>query len=130
MHLLENFRLKSQVTEEMFKTGALESFSRCAKMAYTLGLIPEPAFKNLEVIGSIRNKFAHHPNLIDFDHPEIIKFCIKLTLPNLPDKIKSRAVNWHHKQKFGAICGYLFLHIMNLASSVERCQERSGRFNW
>src|SRR5436305_1102906 len=38
----------------------LGSFSQCYQMAYALGLISVPLLKNLEIVGRIRNRVAHH----------------------------------------------------------------------
>ncbi|MEY1639740.1 MltR family transcriptional regulator [Tenuifilum osseticum] len=60
--------------------GPLSTFSSKIKLSYSLGIISENLYKELEIIKSIRNLFAHYPDKISFDNVEIIKLCNKLKL--------------------------------------------------
>jgi hypothetical protein len=50
-------------------------------LAYGLGLIGPNGLKDLELVGKVRNKFAHRPHIQSFDHPEVTDLCKLLTTP-------------------------------------------------
>src|SRR5262245_53742703 len=60
--------------------GFLGEFSRCAHLAYCLGLISKGALTNLKTIGKIRNLFAHSHKPLDFEDAEIKNLCANLLL--------------------------------------------------
>jgi len=64
-----------------FEEGPLGSLGSRNDMAFALGLIDEPIYKNLLCIGTIRNKFAHSHTAIDFTSMEIATLCGQLTIP-------------------------------------------------
>jgi DNA-binding MltR family transcriptional regulator len=61
----------SRVEDDLFRGQApLSAFSARIKMAYYLRMINAEERKALDTIRSIRNHFAHHPNVAQFsDHP-------------------------------------------------------------
>jgi DNA-binding MltR family transcriptional regulator len=61
--------------------GTLRDFDGCASMAYCLGLIPKEIFKNLKIVGQIRNLFAHSLLQMDFSNPTVKKLCMELCPP-------------------------------------------------
>lgn len=69
--------------------GFLGEFSRCADMAYCLGLISKGMLANVKTIGMIRNRFAHSHQLIDFDDQEVRDHCRKLVMPVFVASAKS-----------------------------------------
>jgi hypothetical protein len=99
MTLLSEFFIKggSATKKEVFNVrGALGTYSACRELAYLLGLISEPMFKNLETVGRIRNRFGHSVDVVDFNEPSeeppkgakaekgregIKELCSKLTFP-------------------------------------------------
>jgi hypothetical protein len=56
----------------------LGSLYNCSSLAHRMGLINSRFRKNLSLVGSIRNRFAHHPGVIDFDDDEVADNCAKL----------------------------------------------------
>src|SRR5579871_2496310 len=83
MTILGGFFIKSDTADNLFKgNGGLESYSKCANMAYCLGFISLPILKNLERIGKVRNLFAHSASIREFTDPDIAAECDKLTMPN------------------------------------------------
>jgi mannitol operon repressor len=61
----------------------LGTFSARALSAYCLGLISEDEFKDIEVIRTIRNDFAHNLLEISFDNQSIKDRCNNLTTPGI-----------------------------------------------
>jgi hypothetical protein len=51
-------------------------------LGYLLSIYTDETRKNLEAVGSIRNRFAHRPQIASFDHKELEPFFKKITLPN------------------------------------------------
>src|SRR5262245_40928148 len=87
MTLLHSFFIQDERTNALFRVrGTLESFSKCAEMAYCLGLISEAMLKNLERVGKIRNRFAHSMSLPNFNDQQISDLCAALTFPTPADK--------------------------------------------
>ncbi|MCC7699044.1 hypothetical protein [Janthinobacterium sp. EB271-G4-7A] len=58
--------------------GPLGTFSSRIDFSYLLGLLPKNANRDLHLLRSIRNKFAHIAAPIGFDHPEIKPLCDSL----------------------------------------------------
>jgi hypothetical protein len=84
MTLLHSLFIKSGATDDLFKAdGGLESYYKCARMAYCLGLISKAAFANLELVGKVRNTLAHSVTVKGFGDPEVTSLCDRLTLPSL-----------------------------------------------
>jgi hypothetical protein len=71
----------------------LESFSKCADLAFRLGLITPTTRANLSRIGSVRNRFAHHPCAIGFDDPEVKKDCRNLVIPRTHETCSSDEIS-------------------------------------
>src|SRR5258706_9738148 len=61
--------------------GPLGSFSARTDMAYLMGLIPKGLYRNLRLVGEIRNLFAHAHFERVFDSPEVAEKCRALTMP-------------------------------------------------
>ena len=55
--------------------GVLGTFYQKGRMAYALGVFGEQTWKDLEAILWIRNTFAHSPEDISLDTPEIAALC-------------------------------------------------------
>lgn len=103
----------------MFKpNGPLGGTFNKALLGYMLGLFRKETLTDIELIGEIRNKFAHEPDPIDFDYAYIKERALKLALfdrvwgqippegrPPKPEKPRdlyletvSLAANWLHHQ--------------------------------
>jgi hypothetical protein len=113
MTLLSEFFIKGEpsVKKGIFNVrGPLGTYSACRDIAYLLGLISGPIFKNLETLGEIRNRFAHSVDTVDFNEPSveppkdrknverhqgIKELCHKLTFP------KTRAFHFRGKAQLG-----------------------------
>lgn len=61
----------------------LSSFSSRIKATYCLGLISKSIYHDLNVIRTIRNRFAHKMHGYTFDDPEIVKLCNSLKLAKM-----------------------------------------------
>jgi len=55
--------------------GPLGTLAAKLKLGRALGVIPELIFRDLELIRSIRNDFAHHPDRLTFDTPSVSSRC-------------------------------------------------------
>ena len=60
--------------------GRLGDVDTKTKLLYVLGVLSKPAFTDAQLIGSIRNKFAHRLEISTFDDPIIVDLCNELTL--------------------------------------------------
>ncbi|MDR5759752.1 MltR family transcriptional regulator [Caballeronia sp. LZ035] len=58
--------------------GPLGTFSARIDFCYLLGLIPKNARRDLHLIRSIRNKFAHQAGAMDFDDDSVRQLCESL----------------------------------------------------
>ena len=58
--------------------GPLQGFSNKTKLCFCLSLIDPTAFSDLQIIGKIRNHFAHSHLLLSFDDTKIIQQCNNL----------------------------------------------------
>lgn len=71
---------KSNTTENMLTPGkgVLGSFKSRVDLAYCLDIIQKEDRKDLDVIGKIRNSFAHKHLAFDFSDKEVEKECLSL----------------------------------------------------
>ena len=71
--LSKSFR-KSSTSEQLLdsRSGPLGSFTSRACLAYALGLISKPIFRDLQVLAELRNEVAHHHFALDFSAPNIV----------------------------------------------------------
>ena len=64
---------------EIFKPyGPLSTFKAKVDIAFALGLYDRKTRKDLHTVGEIRNKFAHSPEPMEFDHEKVAAKCRKL----------------------------------------------------
>jgi hypothetical protein len=61
--------------------GPLSTFNSKIIAAYAFGLIDETTRKNLNIIRTIRNAFAHSKRLIDFDDQAVLEALAKMSVP-------------------------------------------------
>src|SRR5262249_15364107 len=80
--LLHKFFIESTTADAILdpQSGFVGSFAARAKLAYCLGLIPTTTYTNLDLIGQLRNLFAHRYLEMTFDHPDAIAITDKLVL--------------------------------------------------
>jgi DNA-binding MltR family transcriptional regulator len=64
-------------------TAPLGSYSGKIRVAHALGIVGPRSFKDLKLIGQIRNRFAHHLEVKDFADPKIREWCARLALADL-----------------------------------------------
>jgi Mannitol repressor len=73
-------KLSAAHIEKLYDQGGpLNTFSQCIELAYAIGILNEPCYRDLHIIRKIRNHFAHVLRAINFDNPEIAKLISKLT---------------------------------------------------
>lgn len=63
--------------------GPVGSLAVRARLAYSLGLIDKTTMQNAQLIGKIRNRFAHSDIQIDFTDDDVDKLCKELSFPNV-----------------------------------------------
>jgi hypothetical protein len=69
------------IEKEIFRTtGPLGMFSPKISLAFLMGLISKPAWKNLDIMKNIRNRFAHYIDITDFESQPIREWCGNLVL--------------------------------------------------
>src|SRR5438128_3939100 len=73
--LLKRHLIESSVVNRVLESprGPLSSFASRSDLAYCLGLISKGLRKNLEIIGQIRNTFAHSYLSLELANPEVCK---------------------------------------------------------
>lgn len=65
----------------LFKeNGRLSDFDIQSKLAYTLRVISKDAYRDCQLVGRIRNAFAHNLSVTGFDHPLVAEYCRDLSL--------------------------------------------------
>ena len=76
----------ADVKDELFdNNGPFSTYSQRVQASHAFGLIPTGAKRDLELIGKIRNRFAHHPMRSTFDTAPIADWCRELsTAPHIP----------------------------------------------
>ena len=76
------FEGKAAATEDrLFSfSGALGAFSAKASLAHAMGLLSDRAFKDVDNIRTIRNKFAHDLNIDHFDEQSVRDRCSNLSI--------------------------------------------------
>lgn len=79
LNILESFFPENSKTVEnlLSHRGALGTYGTRADIIYCLGLIDKVIKNDLDILGQIRNKFAHKIN-ISFDDEDIKLLCLKL----------------------------------------------------
>ena len=71
---------------EIFKPyGPLATFKAKVDIAFALGLYDRKTKKHLHTVGEIRNKFAHSPEPMEFDHEKVAAKCRKLDTKAVQD---------------------------------------------
>jgi DNA-binding MltR family transcriptional regulator len=66
--------------------GPLRSFHTKIETAYALGILDDPTRKDLHILRTIRNAFAHSKKLLDFDDDLIVKELLKAKCLRQSDK--------------------------------------------
>jgi hypothetical protein len=81
--LLGSFFIEDRETSEalLSPTGPLGAFGVRNKLAYALGLIDTPTYKDIKLIQKIRNQFAHISADIDFSDSKIQGMTASLVIP-------------------------------------------------
>jgi hypothetical protein len=92
--LLSKYLRHCKESDALFEIGGdLDGFSKCIRMAYCLGLIPNSLKRNLQTIAKVRNTFAHSDRTIDFSDNKIVALCMSgFVLPkgftNMPKELE------------------------------------------
>jgi mannitol operon repressor len=75
--ILESFLSDTKATQELLGgfNAPLGTFSARIKAAYSLGLIQDNEFEELETIRKIRNEFAHSWDGVSFDTQKVADLC-------------------------------------------------------
>jgi DNA-binding MltR family transcriptional regulator len=75
----QDAKVMKHVINPLFKgQGPLASFWSKTQLAYSLDLIPEWMYEDLERIRELRNEFAHKYEAADFDDPAVVRLTEKL----------------------------------------------------
>jgi DNA-binding MltR family transcriptional regulator len=111
----------SRVDDDLFRGQApLSAFSARIKMAYYLSLIDAEERRALDSVRSIRNHFAHHPEIAHFSDQRIRDKCSNLFPELMPPSLQRSA----RLQFIGAIAHLLGkIHGSLLESLKSRAEE-------
>jgi mannitol operon repressor len=122
--ILVAFLMKEKVVDELFEGGnaPLGTFSARAKLAFTLGLISEHEFHDIDLIRRIRNEFAHDMKA-SFLNDGVKSRCGKLKHKVPDDKGKVSA-----EGQFTSAASGLLLNLVNRSAYVSDARRSYG--NW
>jgi mannitol operon repressor len=122
--ILSGFLLKDKVVDDLFDGGnaPLGTFSSRSKLAYTLGLISEAEFHDIDLIRRIRNDFAHDMKA-SFANDTVKNRCSHLKHKVPDDKGKVSA-----EGQFTSAATGLLLNLVNRAAYVSEHRRTYG--NW
>ena len=112
-YLILNKDLKKDIFE--YSLAPLHNFSNKIKMAYSLGLIDEEQYKNLEYVRKIRNKFAHRIFDASFEDVQIIEWCKKIKIPRIPGDDPN-----NYRYLFYDVAYFLVGYLHSRALSIEK----------
>lgn len=119
------FLMENKVAEELFEGGnaPLGTFSARTKLAFTLGLISEKEFQDLDLIRKIRNEFAHNVKA-SFDDPAIGDRCKHLQhkVPDHPNRA------FGPESYFTTAATGLLLNLINRAAYVSKKRRSYGKW--
>ena len=87
------FRNDAVIANELFKpSGALGSFGVKNRLAYLFGILAREPYDDFNVIGKIRNRFAHDPKVKSFEHPVIKQWVNDLKINKTFKEIRERPI--------------------------------------
>ncbi|MCJ9700177.1 MltR family transcriptional regulator [Bradyrhizobium sp. SHOUNA76] len=119
------FLIEGKVAEELLEGGSapLGTFSARAKLAFTLGLISETEFQDLELIRKIRNEFAHNVKA-SFEDSEIRNRCkiLEHRVRDHPDR------PMRPEEQFTTAATGLLLDLVNRATYVSKKRRSYGKW--
>jgi Mannitol repressor len=75
---IRHFMIDDPEIERLFETGPLSTFNTRINLAYAFRLISKELRDDLRLVKDIRNHFAHSPQLIDLEQPDIQTMIRKL----------------------------------------------------
>lgn len=122
--ILVSFLMEDKVVDDLFEGGnaPLGTFSARAKLSYTLGLISEAEFHDIDLIRRIRNDFAHDMKA-SFDNDGVKNRCglLKHKVPDDKGKVLAEG-------QFTSAASGLLLNLVNRAAYVSDTRRTYG--NW
>jgi|ERR1700677_1740560 hypothetical protein len=86
------------------KEGPLGTFDRKIKFASYLGILDANMKTNLDIIRTVRNRFAHTKRLISFDHPFIADELAKIVAPKSDKRSFSRTSKFQPQWRYVSLC--------------------------
>lgn len=104
--------------------GCLGSFVNRARLLYCLGHIGKPRFQDLEIIGQIRNRFAHEHLQVTFEDPKVAAFCKRLKVPDWSSGMKSEEYLQYPRRRFVLTVAVLSQVLLLKALELEREGEK------
>ena len=153
--LLGSVFVKDEISDRILDIqGHLHTASSCTDMAFCLGFITKPVWKNLKQISRVRNLFAHSEIMRDFTDDEVVKLCKGLTFPKLKEmvagnmKIPQQMADMQNDQmdfeialsqsqsttpardRFVLVATLTAVHIVTVAATTARCTTRQGPMIW
>ena len=120
--ILSSFLMKDKIVDELFEGGnaPLGTFSARAKLAYTLGLISELEFHDIDLIRRIRNDFAHDMKA------SFLNAGVKSRCSHLKHKVPDTAGKITADQQFTSAATSLLLGLVNRAAYVSKTRRSYG----
>lgn len=121
--LLERFlRLRMRpdkaIAAEFFRpTGPLGNYGAKVRMSHMLGIVDENVFRDLNIIGKIRNRFAHDIDVKRFDDPVVTQWVNSLSAYKTLKSIAERELT-------GSEPDYRFLFAMKFTMSQNTMDTR------
>jgi mannitol operon repressor len=122
--ILSGFLMEDKIVDDLFDSGnaPLGTLSARAKLAYTLGLISDVEFQDIDLIRRIRNDFAHDMKA-SFADKSVRSRCGQLK-HKAPDEIGKVSA----EGQFTSAATGLLLNLVNRAAYVSDARRSYG--NW
>ena len=114
--LLKRYFIESSAVNKLLDPpgGALSTFAGRSDLAYCLGLIPKRLYQNLEIVGQIRNAFAHSYLSLELNESEIARLVDSLSDPTIHQSVIVEGDNTKHSG----------------AASPSLVRSHRSKFNW
>ncbi len=118
--LLQVHFVQSSVTDKLLNptSGTLGTFSSKCDVAYCLNLIIKETYKDLILIGQIRNIFAHNHLKSSFEDKKVHEICSKLNFPTNYLQSSCKQSNYSDVEQYFENPKNRFIYTVNCISDL------------
>jgi hypothetical protein len=116
--IMSRLRKLNETEQNKLFDSLLSSFSRQVEIALALDLFNHKIKSDLETLNKIRNRFAHHLEVSNFDHQEVASLCDALTYGKADEKALRRKTT--RREKFDATIEHLSVRFAKIKDQPDR----------